>query len=173
MGNFRYWSSHKTKIGNISTQTPRAKPSWAGWDPEEGSTARRAAHAWGLSDMKQGSGTAPHLLSAGLCPGVCLVCFIQVKCLLSQQEQGGHHLLSTECASLTMCQVLCMHFFILVAILWSRQQPQEDCKPAEKFREEPKKESISGETGVAKGRTYYQRRGYNFHVFHHSNGLKV
>lgn len=85
--------------------------------------------------------------------GICLVRFIQVKCPLSQQEQGSHHLLSTECTSLTMCQVLRMHFFILVAILWSRQQPQEDCKPAEKFREEPKKESISGETGVAEGRT--------------------
>lgn len=115
--------------------------------------------------MKRGSGTAPHLLSTGLCPG-------GLPGPLSQQEQGGHHLLSTECTSLTMRHVLCMHFFILVAILWSRQQPQ-DCKPAEKFREEPKKESISGETGVAKGRTYCQRRRYNFHVFHHSNGLKV
>lgn len=55
------------------------------------------------------------------------------------KNKDSHHLLSPASTSLTMCQVLYMHFLILVAMLWSRQQPHEDCKPAEKFREEPKK----------------------------------
>lgn len=132
--------------------------------------------------MKQGSGTAPHLLSAWpmswgsawfvLYPGQMSLSLYPDQNARSHSKNRAWPPSMRIWGTSWLCAKCCMHFFISVAIPVGSDNSPKKTATQKNSGKSLRRESISGWTLELPKEDAHQRRRYNLSIFHHSNGLE-
>lgn len=125
-------SSHNTMIGSTTTQIPKAKPSWDGWDPQEVGRAHRAAYAFETFRYKMGKRNSSKTFLLASHPGGSVWSALSGSNTLSHSSclGVGDKVPFTEHAvhpGFVPSATHALSHFLLMAILRPRHQPYGDC----------------------------------------------